>query len=101
MKQRPRNKPISVLVSGFKMLEKYAKINENQRKILKKKLPGKYTFILNSKIKLPVSKSTIGFRIPNHWSVLLSKELGKPITTTSANIHKKLIPATIENIYKI
>jgi len=83
------------------MLEKYAKINKNQRRLLKKKLPGKHTFILNPKKKIPVSKSKIGFRIPNHWCVLLSKEFGKPITTTSANIHKKPIPKAIKDINKI
>ncbi len=83
------------------MLEKYAKTNKNQRILLKKKLPGKYTFILNPKKKLPVSISKIGFRIPKHWCVLLSKEFGKPITTTSANIHKKSIPKSIKDINKI
>lgn len=83
------------------MLKKYAKINENQEKTLKKKLPGKYTFILNSKKKLPVSKSKIGFRIPNHWCVILSRGFGKPITTTSANIHKQPIPKIIEEINKM
>ena len=87
IKQRPPDMPISVLVSDFEMLQKYADINEQQMKILKEKLPGPYTFILKPKIKLPVAKDTVGFRIPDHWCILIAKRFGKPITTTSANIH--------------
>ena len=98
IKQRPLNKPISVLVSDFEMLKKYAEINEKQMKILKEKLPGPYTFILKPKIKLPVSENNVGFRIPDHWCVLIAKEFGKPITTTSANIYNQPTPKSIEKI---
>ncbi len=98
IKQRPLNKPISVLVSDFEMLGKYAEINEKQMNILKKSLPGPYTFILKPKIKLPVSENNLGFRIPDHWCTLLAKEFGKPITTTSANIYKQPTPKDIEKI---
>lgn len=98
VKKRPLDMPISVLVSDFEMLEKYAEVNEEQMKILKEKLPGPYTFILKAKIKLPVSKDTIGFRIPDHWCTLLAKQFGKPITTTSANIHGQPTPDNMEKI---
>ena len=98
IKQRPLNKPISVLVSDFEMLEKYAEINEKQMEVLKKSLPGPYTFILKPKVKLHVSENNVGFRIPDHWCTLIAKEFGKPITTTSANIHKQPTPKDIEKI---
>jgi len=101
IKQRPLNKPISVLVSDLEMLGKYAEINEKQMDILKKSLPGPYTFILKPKIKLPVSENNIGFRIPDHWCTLLAKEFEKPITTTSANIYKHPTPRNIEKIKDI
>lgn len=98
IKQRPMNTPISVLVSDFEMLDNYAEINEKQMAILKKSLPGPYTFILKPKVVLPVSENTVGFRMPNHWCTLIAKEFGKPITTTSANIHQQPTPNSIEKI---
>ena len=103
IKQRPLEMPISVLVSDFGMLEKYAEITEEQMKILKQSLPGPYTFILKAKIKLPVAENSVGFRIPDHWCILIAKEFGKPITATSANIHKQPTPpeiSKIKNIFK-
>jgi len=98
VKKRPLDDPISVMVSDFEMLEKYAEINERQMKILKEKLPGPYTFILKPKIKLPVSQNNVGFRIPDHWCTLIAKEFGKPVTSTSANIHKQPTPKNIRGI---
>jgi len=99
-KQRPRDQPISVLVADFEMLYKYALVSPEQKKILEEKLPGPYTLILEPREKLPVSDSTVGFRIPKHWCTKIAKELGRPITTTSANIHGKETPATITELRK-
>ena len=98
VKQRPRDQPISILVADFEMLYEYAKASPEQRKTLEEKLPGPYTFILEPKQKLPVSDGNIGFRIPKHWCTKIAKELGRPITTTSANIHGKETPATLTEL---
>ena len=57
-------------------------------KLLKKTLPGPYTFILNSSSKVPkilnAHKKTVGIRIPdNEIPRIIVKELGNPIVTTS------------------
>lgn len=57
-------------------------------KIMKKALPGPYTFILEANNSVPKilnsNKKTIGIRIPDHpIPRLLVKELGQPILTTS------------------
>lgn len=100
VKQRPREQPVSVLVHDFDMLYKYAKVTGAQKKIIEEKLPGAYTFILEPAQKLPVSSGNIGFRIPKHWCTKIAKELGRPITTTSANIHGLETPATITALRK-
>jgi L-threonylcarbamoyladenylate synthase len=100
VKQRPRNQPISILVADFEMLYKYANVNSEQKKTIEEKLPGPYTFILEPKQKLSVSNGNIGFRIPKHWCTKIAKELGRPITTTSANIHGKETPTTISELRK-
>ncbi len=100
VKQRPREQPISVLVADFDMLYRYAIVNQAQKKVLEEQLPGPYTFILKPKQKMPVSDANVGFRIPKHWCTKIAKELGKPITTTSANIHGLETPSTITELRK-
>jgi|TARA_B110000259_G_scaffold62014_1_gene73430 tRNA threonylcarbamoyl adenosine modification protein (Sua5/YciO/YrdC/YwlC family) len=57
-------------------------------KLMKKTLPGPYTFILNASSKVPkilkVKKKKVGIRIPNNRIPReIVKELGNPIVTTS------------------
>ncbi len=57
-------------------------------KLMKKALPGPYTFILESSSKVPkilnVKKKTVGIRIPdNNIPREIVNELGNPIITTS------------------
>jgi tRNA threonylcarbamoyl adenosine modification protein (Sua5/YciO/YrdC/YwlC family) len=57
-------------------------------KIMKKALPGPYTFILKANANVPkllhTSKKTIGIRVPDHLiPSTIVKELGNPIITTS------------------
>ncbi|TAH24834.1 MAG: threonylcarbamoyl-AMP synthase [Cytophagales bacterium] len=57
-------------------------------KLMKKSLPGPYTFILNAGGKVPkmlhTKKNTVGIRIPNHTiSRTIVKELGNPLLSTS------------------
>src|SRR3989338_4587484 len=101
IKKRPGALPISVLVSDFKMLEKFSKLNDEERKFARAKLPGKFTLIFSQRKKLPVSQGKIGFRISKHWCVKIAKEFGGPITTTSANIHGKPTPARVSELLKI
>jgi len=56
-------------------------------KILKRALPGAYTFILNGNNNLPKEfkkKTTVGIRVPNNNITLeIVKQLGNPIVSTS------------------
>ena len=57
-------------------------------KILKKALPGPYTFILESSSKVPhilnVNKKTVGIRIPDHAIPRsIVDQLGNPLITSS------------------
>ena len=57
-------------------------------KIMKKTLPGPYTFILQSSSDVPkllnANKKTVGIRVPDHNIPReIVKELGNPIVTTS------------------
>lgn len=57
-------------------------------KVMKKTLPGPYTFILEANNNVPKllnnNKKTVGIRVPDHdIPRLIVKELGSPIITTS------------------
>lgn len=65
-------------------------------KLMKKALPGPYTFILNANTSIPKifknKKKEIGIRIPNNnIARKLVKELGNPIATTSVKDPDMLI----------
>lgn len=82
-------------------LSEYVKqIDTRTYKILKKALPGPYTFILPSNNNLPKAfknKKTVGIRVPNSNIVReLVKKLGNPIVSTSIYDEDDLIEYTTD-----
>lgn len=79
----------SIICDTISMIADYSKqIDNHVFKVMKKALPGPYTFILNASNKVPkllqLKKKTIGIRIPSHPIPLkIVQELGNPIITTS------------------
>jgi tRNA threonylcarbamoyl adenosine modification protein (Sua5/YciO/YrdC/YwlC family) len=79
-------------------------------KVLKRALPGPFTFIMNASSKTPKSvhktKKTVGIRIPdNNISREIVKELGNPIISTSLRHDDNVVeyltdPVEIFKIYK-
>ena len=69
-------------------------------KILKRALPGPYTFVLPSNNSLPKAfkgKKTIGIRVPNNNIIReLVKRLGNPIVSTSIHDDDDLIEYTTD-----
>ena len=92
LKRRLLEQPISVLVADFAMLKRWAVMNPKQEKYVKERLPGAWTFVLKPKKKMPVSAGSVGFRMPDHWCRGIAKALGRPVTSTSANIHGSSTP---------
>lgn len=90
LKGRNENKPISIVVSDVEMMRQYAEVTPLAEKLTAKFLPGKLTIVLKAKNlpdNLTAGTGTVGIRIPNHPVPLrLVRELGKPITATSANV---------------
>jgi tRNA threonylcarbamoyl adenosine modification protein (Sua5/YciO/YrdC/YwlC family) len=65
-------------------------------KVMKKALPGPFTFILNSTSSVPkalnAKKKTVGIRVPdNNIPRMIVKELGNPIITTSIHDEDEII----------
>jgi len=91
IKKRNTQKPIPIFVKDLKTAKKFALIDKNQEKFLKKVWPGKVTVVLNREGKLPKvlfrNKKTIGLRIPDYKIInQLLLIINRPLTGTSANI---------------
>ncbi|MFV0564213.1 MAG: L-threonylcarbamoyladenylate synthase [Flavobacteriaceae bacterium] len=82
-------------------LSDYVKqIDTSTFKILKRALPGPYTFILPGAKSLPVAfkkKKTVGIRVPNNAIALeIVKQLGNPIISTSIHDDDEVIEYTTD-----
>lgn len=78
----------SFVCSDLKNISDYVRqIDTPTFKILKRALPGPYTFILPGNNSLPKEfkkKNTVGIRVPdNNIAIELVKQLGNPIVSTS------------------
>jgi tRNA threonylcarbamoyl adenosine modification protein (Sua5/YciO/YrdC/YwlC family) len=79
----------SIICSDYSHLADYARSVDNATfKLMKRLLPGPYTFILPASGKVPrfftPRKKTIGIRIPNNRIILeIVRVLGNPVLTTS------------------
>ncbi|AFU69569.1 tRNA t(6)A37 threonylcarbamoyladenosine modification protein, SUA5_YciO_YrcD superfamily [Psychroflexus torquis ATCC 700755] len=80
--------------------EYVAQLDSTTFKILKRNLPGPYTFILPGNNKLPSvfkKKKTVGIRVPNNKIVqLLVQHLGNPIISTSIRDEDDVIEYTTD-----
>jgi tRNA threonylcarbamoyl adenosine modification protein (Sua5/YciO/YrdC/YwlC family) len=91
IKKRDPKKPLSIICPNFEEISQYAIIQDYAFALMKKVLPGPFTFILKARSKTPktiLSKNkTIGIRIPDNIICLeIVKKLENPIITTSLNI---------------
>lgn len=88
LKAKPRNEPLSFLCADLSELARYAVVSNANYRILRKHLPGKYTFILPATKEVPKAlqskTGTVGLRIPQSPTcIALLKEMGHPLTSTT------------------
>lgn len=81
-------KPLSFICSDLKDISRYAFVSNYAYKLMKRLLPGAYTFILRATKLVPkiamTKQKTVGIRIPdNKICLAMVKELGHPIISTS------------------
>ena len=91
-------KLFSFIIPDLKDIAQYAKVSDYAYKMMKKHLPGPYTFVLPASKEVPkklwTKRKTVGIRVPDHYvAQLLAKELGHPILSTSVTTRKG------ENLY--
>ena len=88
-KGNDKRKLLSFICPDLKGISEYAYVSNAAYKIMRRLLPGPYTFILNATRQVPKilleKRKTVGIRVPDNivCQALLS-EFGKPIISTSA-----------------
>lgn len=89
IKQAPAGKPLSFVCSDLKDLARYAKnISNASYRMMKRLLPGPYTFILEASRDVPKfmigKRRTVGIRVPDNPICLeIVQALGRPVLSTS------------------
>jgi len=88
---KPDKAQFSFICSDLSNISEYcSQIDNGIFKLMKRVLPGPYTFILGATSKVPKifhsKKHTVGIRVPNHAIPLaIVRELGNPIMTASVH----------------
>lgn len=89
IKNRPKHKPFSFMCSELKNISEYSHVGNTAYRLMRKCLPGPYTFVLSGTKMVPkimmTTQKTVGIRVPDHpISLALIRGLGNPILNTSA-----------------
>jgi L-threonylcarbamoyladenylate synthase len=104
IKKRPYSKPIHIIVSNLKMMEKYGEITNKIRFLVRRFMPGPLSIVTRKKRTIPkiLNPKEITFRISNHPVALkLVQEAKVPITATSANISGQPPLYKIKDVIKV
>ena len=85
----PQKNNLSIICYDLSDISEYAKVDTLTFKLMRKNLPGPFTFILNTTSTLPKiykNRKTVGIRVPDNNIIReLVTQLGNPILTTSVN----------------
>ncbi len=93
---------LSFICYDLSHISDYTKtLDNNTFKIMKRNLPGPFTFILNANTNVPKlfknNKKTVGIRVPDNNIIReLTKELGHPILSTSVIDEDDIIEYTTD-----
>ncbi len=91
LKRRPLKKPFSFVCADLKDISLYAQVSNYAYRIMKRLLPGPYTFILEGTRLVPklmlTRRRTVGIRVPDNKICLdIVRALGRPIISTSVHL---------------
>ena len=92
IKQLSNDKPLTFLCPSLSNIAKYAWVSDPAYRIMKRLIPGPYTFLLPATKLVPQlvqspKRKTTGIRVPDHpVCQTLLEILGNPIISTSAHL---------------
>ena len=85
----PQKNNLSIICYDLSNLSEYAKVSNAAFKLMKRYLPGPYTFILPTSSELPKiykNRKEVGIRVPDNQIVrTIVQELGNPLLTMSVH----------------
>ena len=91
----PLKSNLSIVCFDLSDISEYAQVSNRTFKLLKKNLPGPFTFILPTSSKLPKiykNRKEVGIRVPdNTIARVLVEELGKPILSMSVHAKDEMV----------
>lgn len=105
----PRKSNLSIICYDLSNISEYAKVSNAAFKLMKRYLPGPYTFILPTSSELPKiykNRKEVGIRVPDNNIIrTLTHELGNPILTMSIHDEDEMVeystdPELIEEKYE-
>lgn len=93
IKRRPKDKPFSFMCASLANISDYGHVGNSAYRIMRKCLPGPYTFVLSGTKLVPkimlTRQKTVGIRVPDHPICLaLVEALGNPVLNTSAQVEE-------------
>jgi tRNA threonylcarbamoyl adenosine modification protein (Sua5/YciO/YrdC/YwlC family) len=108
IKKMDNRRHLSFVFADLKAIAEYAQVNDGAYKILRRYLPGPYTFVLQATRLVPrivlTKRNEVGIRIPdNRICQALVAELGNPILSSSVRMPDDELlddPREIEKMYK-
>ncbi len=92
LKRLSNDKPLTFLCSSLSHISEYAVVSDEAYRIMKRLIPGPYTFLLPTtklvpKLVMSPKRKTTGIRVPNqNVCQALLQSLDNPIISTSAHI---------------
>lgn len=89
LKRMPKDQPLAVVCPDLADIARFAVVDNQTYRLLKRALPGAYTFILQATREVPrilqSKQKTVGIRVPaNPVAQALVRELGMPLVSSSA-----------------
>ncbi len=84
-----RDKSLAFICPDLSDIARYAIVENPQYRVLKRCLPGAFTFILTATREVPkivqLKQKTVGIKVPDHAvPIAIARELGRPLISTTA-----------------
>ncbi|MEQ9484721.1 L-threonylcarbamoyladenylate synthase [Coleofasciculus sp. F4-SAH-05] len=92
LKQLSNEKPLTFLCSSLSNISEYAWVSDPAYRIMKRLIPGPYTFLLPAtklvpRLVMSPKRKTSGIRVPDHpVCQAILEALGNPVISTSAHL---------------
>jgi tRNA threonylcarbamoyl adenosine modification protein (Sua5/YciO/YrdC/YwlC family) len=106
IRELPDDKPLTFVASSLSNISEYSHISDEAYQLLRRLIPGPYTFILPAskmvpKLCLNPKRKTTGIRVPDNLICqIIIKELGNPIISMAAKHPTLPEPETIDELFE-